>query len=131
MIPEVLRALVHDFLVKIQLVAAAARTGLEDGARIVIPLQASVWLVPVDSPAKVGRVDVAGQTLLVAVQLVTDKVHLAGQGGVVALGAEVMGVGGQLRGDLRCVVKGTNLHGKQAGNHAHARWGAERRRAVG
>lgn len=129
-VPEVLGTLEHDLLVEIQLIAAGAGTGLENGAGVVVPLKASVRLVPIDSPAEVGRVDVTGKTLLIAVKLVTNKVHLASQGRVVAHAAKVVRVSGNLGADLGGIVVGANLHGQQAGDHAHARRGAQRRRAV-
>ena len=109
-VPEILGALKHDLLVIVELVATAAGTGLEDRASIVVPLKASIGVVPVDSPAKVAGVNITGETLFVAVELVTDKVHLTRQSSVVALASQVVSVGGDLGADLRGIVKGTNLH---------------------
>jgi len=87
---QVLSTLVHAGLVVVELVAANARTCLENGAAVVVPLKTGVGLVPVDSPAIVGRVDVGCESLLPTVQLITDEVHLAGQDGLVTSMAEVV-----------------------------------------
>lgn len=130
-VPEVLGAFEHDLLVIVELVAAATRPGLQDRAGIMVPLKTCIRVIPVDSPAKITRIDVAGEALLVPVELVTNKVHLTSQGSVVALAAQVMSVGGNLGADLRGVVEGANLHWQQTGDHAHTRGRAEWRRAVG
>ncbi|KAI6756603.1 hypothetical protein HG530_011201 [Fusarium avenaceum] len=86
-VPKVLSALEHDLLIVVKLVASATGTSLKNGAGIMVPLKACIGLVPVYSPAEITRVNVAGQTLLIAVELVTNKVHLASKRSVVALGA--------------------------------------------
>jgi len=97
-----------------------------------VGLRQTYRLVPVDGPAIVARVDVAGQALLVAVQLVGPaEVHLAGERGVVALAAQIVGVGGDVGGQVAGVVVGADLGGQLAGDHDEARGGAQRRVAVG
>ena len=129
--PGRLDVLVHDLLVVVQLVAPDAGAGLLDAARVVVPLQPLVRVLPVDGPAVVPRVDVAGQAALVAMQLVADEVHLAGQRGLVAGGAQVVGVRGGAGLDAAGVVVGGDLGGQLAGDHGHAGGGAQRRGAVG
>ena len=86
-VPKVLSALEHDLLVVIQLVASSTGAGLKNRAGIVVPLKAGVRFIPVHSPAKVTRVDVASESLLVTVKLIANEVHLTSKGCVVALGA--------------------------------------------
>jgi len=123
--------LVHDLLIVVQLVAPHTGAGLLDTARVVVPLQALVGLLPVHGPAVVARVDVAGQAALVAMQLLADEVHLAGQGGLVAGGAQVVGVGRGAGVDAAGIVVGADLGGELARHHGHTRGGAEGRGAVG
>lgn len=85
--------LVHDLLIIVHLVAGSTDTGLEDGAGVVIPFQASVWLVPVYAPAKVTRVDITDEPLFITVHLVAHKVHLTRKSGEVALHSQVVSVG--------------------------------------
>lgn len=129
-VPEVLCALIHDFFIVIKLVAATAWAGLENRAGVVVPFEAVVRFIPIDSPAKVTRVDVAGETLFVSMELVTHKVHLTCQSSMVALATKVVSVCGHLGVNLGGIVVGTNLHRKQTGDHAHPRRGAKGRRAV-
>lgn len=130
MVPEILSALEHDLLVVVKLVAATAGTSLKNRARVVVPLQPGVRLVPVDGPAKVTRVDVRRQTLLVTVELVANEVHLASQRCMITLSTQVVCVGGDIRANLSSIVVSTNLHRQKTRDHAHAGGGAEGRRAV-
>jgi hypothetical protein len=118
-IPKILSALEHDLLIVVQLVASSTWTGLKDRAGIVVPLKAGVRLIPVHSPAKVTRVDVASKSLLVAVKLIANEVHLASKGGMVTLGAKVMGIGWHVRPNLGSIVISTDLHGKLATDQTH------------
>lgn len=40
----------HDLFVKVKLVGADARASLENGRGIVVPFEASLWIIPVDGP---------------------------------------------------------------------------------
>lgn len=96
---EELLGLVDNLLVVVELVASDAGAGLQDGAAVVVPLQPSFGLIPVDRPAKVARVDVGSQSLLVTVQLVADEMHLACKSSLVAGRSEVVCVCGLLGAD--------------------------------
>jgi hypothetical protein len=50
--------LVHHVLIVIELVRSDTRTSLHDGGHVVEPLLALLWLVVVDAPSEVTRVDV-------------------------------------------------------------------------
>ncbi|KAI6764834.1 hypothetical protein HG531_012721 [Fusarium graminearum] len=117
---RILSAPEHDLLIVVQLVASSARTGLKDRAGIVVPLKTGVRLIPVHSPAKVTRINVTGKSLLVAVKLVADEVHLASKRGMVALGPKVMSVGWHIGSNLGSIVISANLHGKLATDQTHA-----------
>lgn len=120
----------HDFLVVVELVAADADSSLKNGAGVVVPFETGVWLVPVHAPTEIAGVDVTGETLLVAVQLIANEVHLACEGGLVSCKTEVVRVGKYVAANLGSVVIGCNLHGQLARDHTHARRGAEWRGAV-
>lgn len=115
----------HDLLVIVKLVAPDAHSGLENGAGVVVPLETGVWLVPVHAPAEIAGVDVTGETLLVAMQLVADEVHLSRQSGLVALEAQVVCICEHVAADLSGVVVGADGHGQLARDHAHARGGTK------
>ena len=87
---------------------------------VVVPFESSVGLFPVDDPAKVAWVDVTGQSGLVTMQLVAYEVHLAGQYGVVAAEAQVVGIRGYVTRDLGGIVIRANLHWELPGDHTHA-----------
>lgn len=40
----------HDLLVKVELIRADARASLEDGRFVVVPLEATIRVIPVDGP---------------------------------------------------------------------------------
>ncbi|MNP47421.1 hypothetical protein D3C76_1414730 [compost metagenome] len=85
MVEQVLLGLEYHLFVEIQLVGAHARAGLQHRGHVVVPGRTHVRLIPVHCPAVIGRVDVTGQALFVAVQLVRPaEMHLARQGGAVA-----------------------------------------------
>jgi len=96
-----------------------------------IPLQPPIRLVPVDHPSIIGRVYIARQPPLIAVQLLADKMHLARQHGLVARRAEVVCVCRDVGSDAVRVVVGADLGGQLARHHGHARGRAEGRGAVG
>jgi hypothetical protein len=53
--------LVHDILVIVELVRSHTWTCLHDRRHVVVPFLALLWLVPVDSPTKVTRIDVGSE----------------------------------------------------------------------
>ncbi len=73
-------------------------------------------------PTEVARVDVGGEALLEAVQLVrADEVHLPRQAGQVASIGQVMGEGRDLRRPLGSVVPRSNGGREQTRHHHTAR----------
>src|SRR5829696_7011056 len=87
---------------------------------------------PVRRPVGIGGVDIRGQALLEAVELVgTDEVHLAGEPRVVATVAEVMRHGRQRRAHVGRVVEDPGARRQPPREQARARRSAQRRRAIG
>ena len=129
---QVLLGLVDDLLVKVELVGADDGAGVHHRRHVVVKVEANLGLVPVDGPAVVTGVDVTGETLLVAVQLVRPaEVHLTGEGRVVTLATQVVGIGGDVGGQIRRVVVSPNLRGQLAADHHEARRGTQRSIAIG
>ena len=97
---------VGDLVVVLELVGDLGGAGAGDRAEVVVPpVDALVGPGLVGGPAEVGGVDVGGQPLLEAVQLVgADEVHLAGEAGLVAGAAQVVGEGRDVGGELGGVV---------------------------
>ncbi len=81
-----------------------ARAG--DRAKIVIPpVDAFSRLAIVRCPAEIRRVNVRGQALFKAMQLIrADEMHLAGEAGVVTSTAQMMRVGRDIRDKLCRIV---------------------------
>jgi hypothetical protein len=119
-------------VVVLDLVGDLGDPGLLDRAHVVIPpVDALLAQAPVGGPAEVGRIDVGGQALLQAVQLVgPDEMHLARQAGLVALEPEVMGEGRDGGAEFRRVVVDAGVRGQQPGHEDRPRRGAQGRGAV-
>ena len=113
--------------------AAPVRSDIEHPAHVVIPLEPGLVVEPpVRRPQEVGRIDVGGDSLLVAVELVgTDEVHLAGETGPVAGAAQVVVEGGYGSGKLDRVVERTDPRRQPPAQHREPRRRAEREVAVG
>jgi hypothetical protein len=121
-----------DVVVEVDLQAALAGAGLDHAQHGVEIVLVFLRVLPVGRPAEVGRIDVGGQPLLEAVQLVrTDEVHLAGQHRAIARKAQVVREGRHGRGKLGGVVVGLYRRGQLPGQHGKARRRTERRIAVG
>jgi hypothetical protein len=132
MVVHILARLEDGFLVMVELVGAHAGAGLQHGGHIVVPARPHLEFVPVHGPAVVGRIDVGGEPLFIAVQLIrAAEVHLAGQGRAVAQVAQVVGVGGNVGGKVGGIVIGADLRGQLAADQAEARGGAQGAGAVG
>ena len=132
MVEQVLVGALHHLLVEVELVGAHTGPGLQHRGHVVVPARAHIGCVPVDRPAIVGRVDVARQPLFISVQLVRPaEMHLARQGGPVAQGAQVVGVGGHVGGEIGSVVEGADLRRQLAADQRKARGRAQRAVAVG
>ncbi len=122
----------HHLLVEIRLVGAHAGAGLGDAVHRVIPVRTVLRVLPVRGPAEIGGVDVGGQPLLEAVELVgAAEMHLAGQDGAIAGQPQVVREGRRLRGELGRVVIGADRRGQPAGEEHRARRRAERGVAIG
>ena len=131
MVVQVLAGFEHHLFVKVELVASHAGAGLQHRGPVVVPARAHFQLVPVHRPAVVGGVNVAGQALLVAMQLVgAAKVHLAGQRRAVAQVAQVVRIGRHVGRQVRRVVKTANARGQLPAHQAKARRRAQRAVAV-
>ena len=94
-IVQTLHPFVFNFIVVVDLHAAHAGPSFEHRAHAHAGRAVGGPLQPVWSPSKVCRVNVGGQTLLKAVQLVwTHEMHLAAQDGSVACPAQIVRHGG-------------------------------------
>ena len=80
-----------------------------------VPFEPPVRVVPVDGPAEVTGIDVAGETSLVAMELVADEVYLAGQDSVIVLQAQVMSVRRDVTRDLSRIVVMTAANAYRSG----------------
>ena len=106
MVIQILACLENGLFVVVELVGAYAGAGLQHRRHVVVPARAHFQRVPVDGPTVISGVDVSGQAVFVAVQLVgAAKVHLARQRRTVAQVAQVMRVGGNVGGKVGRVVK--------------------------
>ena len=120
------------FFVVVELVGAHAGASLQDRGHVVVPARAHLQFVPVDRPAVVGGVNVAGHALFVAVQLIgATKVHLARQRGSVTEVAQVVGVGGHVGGEVGRVVVALDARWQLATDQAEARRRAQGAGAIG
>ena len=129
---QILLGLEHHLFIEVQLVGAHAWSGLQHRRHVVVPTGAHVRLIPVHRPAVVGGVDVAGQALFIAMQLVrAAEMHLARQRGAIAQAAQVMGVGRYIGGEVGSVVVSADLRGQLAADQGKARRRAQRAVAVG
>ena len=132
MVVQVLAGLEHHLFVKVDLVGSHAGAGLQHGGHVVVPTGAHVGLVPVHGPAVIGGVNVTGQALFIAVQLVgATKMHLARKRRAVAQTAQVMSVGRHIGWKVSGIVKAANF-GRQLPTHqAETRGRAQRAVAIG
>ncbi len=119
-------------VVVLELVRHLGDAGLLDGAHVVVPpVDALARAAPVGRPAEVAGVDVRGEPLLEAVQLIrADEVHLAAEAGPVALEPEVVREGRDRRGKLRRVVVHAGPRRQRARHEHRAGRRAQRARAV-
>ena len=113
--------------------ASPVGSGIEHPAHVVVPLEPGLVVdPPVRRPQEVGRIDVGGDPLLVAVELIgADEVHLAGETGPVASVAQVVVEGGYGSGKLDRVVEGTDPRRQPSAQHREPRRRTEREVAIG
>ena len=130
---DLLHRLMRHVVVIFQLVGNLGDTRAGDGTKVVIPpVDPLTRFAIIRGPAKIGGVDVGGQTLFKAVQLVgADKVHLAGQRGLVARATQVMGIGRDIRGELCRVVINPGAARQGARHEGGTGRGAQRRGGIG
>lgn len=91
-----------------------------------VPFQSAIWILPVDSPSIIARVDVAGQSALVPMQLLSNKVHLARQCGFIARRTKVVGISWDAWINGGGIVIRTDLGGELARDHGHSAGGTQR-----
>ena len=129
---EFAHAVKGHFVIVIQVERGGALTGGDDAKHVVIPLLNAFRVFPVGRPGEVGGVDVGGEPLFKAMQLVsTNKVHLTAQNSLVAQVAQIVGKGGNLRRHFAGVVIDAGVRGQLTGQHGKARGGAEWRVTIG
>ena len=91
--------LMGNLIIIFQLIGCHANIGARDTAHVVIPpIYAITNLTIIRCPAEIGRVNICGQALFKAMQLIrTNEVHLAHQTGLIAGTAQMMRIGGYRR----------------------------------
>ena len=93
------------------------------------PVDPLAGLAVIRRPAEIGGVDIRCQPLLEAMQLVRpDEMHLAGQAGVIAGAAEVVGVGRDVGGEFGRIIIDA-CPGRQAAGHEGSAAGCAKRAA--
>jgi len=123
---------VGNFLIIVELEAARAQPGLHHAEQAHPRAGKGRVGLPIRCPGEVGGVDVGGDPLLIAMQLVgTDEVHLAGQDGAIALQPQVMHQRGRRGGEVRAIVEGADAAGPLPRQHGGARGRADREVAIG
>jgi len=121
-----------DLVVEVELVGAHAHAGLSDRAHIVVPARPGLGMVPVGRPAVVGRIDVGGQPLFEAVQLVrAAEVHFSRQDCAVAAQPQMMGESRDIGREFRGVVIDAGARGQEPRHERGARGRTERACAIG
>jgi len=99
---------------------------------VAIPAWPHIGLVPVDGPAVVRGVDVAGEGAPRSRATGrARRMHLARQRGAVSQAAQVMGVGGHIGREVGGVVVGAYLGRQLAADQTEARGGTQGAVAVG
>src|SRR4051812_13374077 len=98
-----------DLIVEFKLVGDLRYPRLEHRSHVVIPpVDAFLLEPPIRRPAEVGGIDVGGEALLEAMQLIgADEMHLSRKAGAVALESEVMRPGRDGGREFRSVVVDT------------------------
>ncbi|KAG9796072.1 choline-sulfatase, partial [Aureobasidium melanogenum] len=119
-----IRVVRHLFVI-IKLICSHTWPGLQNRATVVVPLQSAVGVVPVHRPAIVARINIRSQSVLIPMQLISDKMHFASQCGFVACLSQVMRVGRGLGRNGAGIVVGADLGGELSANQAHARRSAQ------
>ncbi len=81
-----------DFFIEIKLIAGDTLAGLNHAEHIVIPRKTIFRrLIPVRCPAKIRRINIGGETLFKAVELVwPNEMHLANQAGLIPHSSQIM-----------------------------------------
>ncbi len=121
-----------DLFVEVELVGAGAWARLQHRQHVVIPARTTLGPGPVGGPAIVCGIDIGGQPLLEAVQLVRPaEMHLARKRRAVAGAPEVMSKGRNVAGEVRSVVERSDARRQRPGQHGVARGRAERAVAIG
>ena len=122
-----------DLVVVFELVRDLGHACASDRAEVVIPpVDAFARFAVIGGPAEIGGVDVGGEPFLEAVKLVgADEVHLARQRRVIARAAQVVGVGGNVRGEFGGVVIDPRPFRQRPRHEGGAGGGAEGRGRVG
>ena len=119
-------------LVEVHLVGADAEPRLRHRGHVVVPARPLVGPLPVRRPAVIGGVDVGGQPLLEAVQLVRPaEMHLARQDRAVAEAAQVMREGRDVGAELGGIVVAAGARRQRPRHEGRARGRAERAVAIG
>ena len=120
-----------DFVVEVDLIRPRAGACLCDRIHAVVPAWPLLEAGPIRRPAEIGRIDVGGEPLLEAVQLIgAAKMHLAAQDGLVAGAAQIMSEGRHLRREFSRIVVGTDRRYLAARQQGKPRGRAQRAIAV-
>ena len=120
-------------LVEVELVRGLGDARLLDARHVVVPpVDPLVRLIPVRRPAEIGRIDVGGQPLLEAVQLVrADEMHLAGEAGAITQRPQAVRHGRHGGAELGGIVVDLDPRGQPPAHQRSTRRRAQREIAVG
>ncbi len=131
-IVEPANGLVADLLVIVPFKRAVVGAGLDHAQHVVEPPVDLLRLLPRGRPAEIAGIDVGGDAVLVAMQLVgADEMHLAGKAGAITEPAQIVRVGRHGRRELGGVVPGGDAARQLSRHQREARGRAERRIAIG
>ena len=102
-----------NLIIIFQLIGCLANTGARDAAHVVIPpIYAVTGLTIIQCPAEIGRINICGQALFKAMQLIrANEVHLAHETGLITGTAQMMRIGRKRRYEFGRIVIGPGKAG--------------------
>src|ERR1035438_5141175 len=117
----------YNLVIEIDLIGARTSARLGHGLHRVIPARTLLEAIPIGCPAEVRRINIGGQALFEAVELIrAAKMHLAAQNGPITGVAQIVRERRYLSGELRGVVVRADCGGQAAGEPRKSRWRTQR-----
>ena len=125
---EFLGGVEGHLIIIFHLVGGLRNAGTRHRTQIVIPpVNAFTGFAIIRRPAKIRRIDIGRQPLLEAVQLIRpDKMHLARQACVIAVPAQMMGIGWNVGAEFGGIVEDAGAAWQLPGHEGGAAGGTER-----